>query len=195
MADLNAALIGLLGVLAGGYFNNFLAEDYKRFRDGQALAGALAGELEAHSDAFPYMKDHISFVIDRVKMGDDMESPEWQAPTSPIFEANTAKIGLLRPSDAKNVAHAYEQIRSFREKLRVIAKSHKSEELSRKWRLETLGLAGDEIVKAGKIVDPLIDSLNSYSHVTYWSLPETRKKLIHGLVIGGAFLLALKFLG
>lgn len=50
MADLNIALIGLLGVMAGCYLNNFLAEDYRRFRDGQALAGALAGELEAHGE-------------------------------------------------------------------------------------------------------------------------------------------------
>jgi len=39
MADLNVALIGLLGVMAGGFFNNFLAEDYRRFRDGQVLTG------------------------------------------------------------------------------------------------------------------------------------------------------------
>lgn len=31
MAELNVALIGLLGVMTGGYFNNFLAEDFKRF--------------------------------------------------------------------------------------------------------------------------------------------------------------------
>jgi hypothetical protein len=41
MADVSAAVIGFAGVLAGGYFNNFFAEDYKRFRDSQALAGAL----------------------------------------------------------------------------------------------------------------------------------------------------------
>jgi len=45
MADGNAALFGFIGVLVGGYFNNFLAEDYRRFRDGTTLAGALAGEL------------------------------------------------------------------------------------------------------------------------------------------------------
>lgn len=32
MADLNAALIAFIGVLAGGYVNNFLADDYRRFR-------------------------------------------------------------------------------------------------------------------------------------------------------------------
>jgi hypothetical protein len=49
MADLNAALLAFAGVLVGGYFNNFLAEDYRRFRDSQALAGALAGEIESHA--------------------------------------------------------------------------------------------------------------------------------------------------
>ncbi|WP_412526309.1 hypothetical protein [Burkholderia lata] len=33
MVDGNAAWIAFIGVLAGGYVNNFLAEDYRRFRD------------------------------------------------------------------------------------------------------------------------------------------------------------------
>lgn len=60
MAEINVAFVGLLGVMTGGYFNNFLAEDYKRFRDGQALAGALAGELGSHVEAIPFNRAELS---------------------------------------------------------------------------------------------------------------------------------------
>ena len=67
MADINAAIIGFAGVLAGGYFNNFFAEDYKRFRDSQALAGALAGELQSHAEAVPLIKSGLSAMLATVK--------------------------------------------------------------------------------------------------------------------------------
>lgn len=45
MSEVNTALVAVLGVLGGAYISNFAAEDFRRFRDSQALAGALAGEL------------------------------------------------------------------------------------------------------------------------------------------------------
>lgn len=51
MADLIAALLAFVAVLAGGYLNEFLAEDFRRFRDRQATVGAFARELESHGAA------------------------------------------------------------------------------------------------------------------------------------------------
>ncbi|VWL96926.1 hypothetical protein BLA6992_01405 [Burkholderia lata] len=47
MTDSNATSIVFIGVLAGDYVNNFVAEDYHRFCDGTALVGELASHIEA----------------------------------------------------------------------------------------------------------------------------------------------------
>ncbi|KVD85166.1 hypothetical protein WS62_19720 [Burkholderia sp. ABCPW 14] len=76
MAELNAALVGFLGVLVGGYGSNFLAEDYRRFRDSRALAGALAGELESHGEAVPILKDGLERMGNKVLAGEKLDLPE-----------------------------------------------------------------------------------------------------------------------
>lgn len=111
MADLNAALVGFLGVLVGSYGSNFLAEDYRRFRDGRSLAGALAGELESHGEPIPRIKAGLESMGNKVLAGEKLELPEWPIPTSPIFEENAAKIGLLGPGLARDVAYVYEHLR------------------------------------------------------------------------------------
>ncbi|MEX4005167.1 hypothetical protein AB4Y38_40755 [Paraburkholderia sp. EG285A] len=70
MSDTNAALIAFVGVLAGGYLNNFLAEDFRRFRDGQALAGALAGELKSHATAIPILQSTLQSTADAIRKPD-----------------------------------------------------------------------------------------------------------------------------
>ncbi|KLU20356.1 hypothetical protein EOS_41575 [Caballeronia mineralivorans PML1(12)] len=63
MADFTTALVAFVGVLAGGYVNNFLAEDFRRFRDSQALAGSFAGELESHASG-----NHAKYLPERHEM-------------------------------------------------------------------------------------------------------------------------------
>jgi hypothetical protein len=127
MADLNVALLGFVGVLVGGYANNFLAEDYRRFRDGQALAGALAGELESHGDAASAIKQSLALIIKNADAPNSaVKIPEWPIPNSPIFEANAGKIGVLDPQSAKDVAYVYEQIRGFRLALNLLSKQNEN---------------------------------------------------------------------
>ncbi|KAA0089603.1 hypothetical protein CIW54_06150 [Paraburkholderia sp. T12-10] len=95
MASFNTALVGLLGVMAGGYFNNFIGEDYRRFLDGKALAGALAGELESHAAPLPRIKDSLEKMEEKTRNGEKLDLPEWSILPSPIFDQNAAKIGLL----------------------------------------------------------------------------------------------------
>ncbi|TDN69078.1 hypothetical protein [Paraburkholderia sp. BL10I2N1] len=185
MAELNAALLAFVGVLVGGYFNNFMAEDYRRFRDSQALAGALVGELQAHVDSLPHMKNQLKNAKANLDVGGGMETPEWTAPMSPIFDANAAKIGLLRPNDAKGVAHAYEQIRAFRETLHMLSKHHGG--MSANWRVDVVNLAIAEIEKVETIVTPLFDSLTRYADACYWKRRAT-------LLQGGACLLLVAIL-
>ncbi|WP_155706260.1 hypothetical protein [Burkholderia cepacia] len=113
MSDANTALIALVGVLAGGYINNFLGDDYRRFREGQALAGALAGELKSHGTAAPELKRQLTSMLSHVPSLDFTET-EFTPPNSPVFDSSVSKLGLLGPALAEDVAYVYEQIRAFR---------------------------------------------------------------------------------
>ncbi|QJQ02335.1 hypothetical protein C798_19460 [Herbaspirillum rubrisubalbicans Os34] len=43
------AIISVGGVLIGAYVTNFVAEDYRKFRQNIIIAAGLAGELESHA--------------------------------------------------------------------------------------------------------------------------------------------------
>lgn len=124
MADGNAALIALLGVLAGGYVNNFLAEDYRRFRDGNALAGALAGELASHMLAFPFLKAMLTAQVNSIKSGHNPAFRHFDPPNDPIYESGVSKLGLLGSELAEDVAFAYQQIRAFRLNYALVLSQH-----------------------------------------------------------------------
>ncbi|WP_336817166.1 hypothetical protein [Burkholderia gladioli] len=188
MADLNAALVGFLGVLVGSYGSNFLAEDYRRFRDGRALAGALAGELESHGEPVPRLKAGLEVMGDKVLAGEKLNLPEWPMPTSPVFEENAAKIGLLGPELARDVAYVYEHLRAFRMNFHQLTKHHT--EMSAEWTHETIIGCLAILSRVEPRGAKLISGLKNYSAMQYWSLPETRSQFKWGAV-GVLALLAL----
>ncbi|KWC67485.1 hypothetical protein [Burkholderia ubonensis] len=189
MADLNVALLGFIGVLVGGYFNNFLAEDYRRFRDGQALAGALAGELESHGDAASQIRQNLALLIEH---GDvptaAVKIPEWPIPNSPIFEANAEKIGLLDPDSARDVAYVYEQIRAFRLALNMLSK-HQAE-FGVDWRTSLAKSCTTAIERAEDRGRPLVERLKRHAKASYWHRPATLKQCAAGLILVAALLVA-----
>ncbi|AOI70076.1 hypothetical protein WI40_05255 [Burkholderia ubonensis] len=124
MADSNAALIAFIGVLAGGYVNNFLAEDYRRFRDGAALAGALAGELASHMAALPMLREMFVAMIAAIDRGEHPPFRYFDPPNDPVYESNVGKIGLLPSKAAEDTAFAYQQIRAFRVNFAIVLASH-----------------------------------------------------------------------
>lgn len=125
MSDANAALVAFVGVLVGGYFNNFLGEDFRRFRDGQALAGALAGELKSHGTSVPVLQSQMRSMLTLLNAPGgsiSMVEDDFDPPTSPVFEAGVARLGLLGPALAEEVTFVYEQIRAVRIMLRRLSK-------------------------------------------------------------------------
>ncbi|WP_052421072.1 hypothetical protein [Paraburkholderia ferrariae] len=125
MSDFVTALVAFAGVVAGGYFNNFIGEDYRRFRDGQALAGALAGELKSHGTAIPTLKTTLENLLSRLEGPNgslQVVQRDFESANSPVFDANVGRIGLLGPQLAEEVAYVYEAIRAFRMTTKTLAK-------------------------------------------------------------------------
>jgi hypothetical protein len=193
MAEINIALIGLLGVMAGGYVNNFLAEDYRRFRDGQALAGALAGELESHAEAFPVLKDGLERMMPVALSEDGLKLTEWPIPPSPLFDENASKIGLLGAQSAKDVAYVYENIRAFRLNFHMLSKHHS--DLGKEWSHATIVGCLAAIQRSETRGRPLLEALKTYAAESYWHREQTRKQLKYGAVALFAFFVLLKIFG
>ncbi|MEZ0191021.1 hypothetical protein AB9X41_17515 [Ralstonia solanacearum] len=188
MAELNAALIAFAGVLVGGYFNNFLAEDFRRFRDSQAIAGALAGELESHGEAIPYIKAGLQKIQEAVKAGNGISMPEWPVPNSPVFEANVEKVGLLQPDLAKGVAYVYEQVRAFRSALHQLSKHHEGRDAD--WQISAINGCLFAITNAEKKGALLIESLKRHAAASYWKRPATIKQCVIGLLLVAVLVVA-----
>jgi hypothetical protein len=179
MAELNAALVGFLGVLVGSYGSNFLAEDYRRFRDGRSLAGALAGELESHGEPIPSVKAGLESMGDKVLAGDKLELPEWPIPNSPVFEENAAKIGLLGPDLARDVAYVYEHLRAFRQNFHQLTKHNAA--MSVGWNHSHILGCLAILTRVEPRAAQLIVNLKKYAAAQYWSLPETRTQFKWGV--------------
>jgi hypothetical protein len=188
MADLNAALIAFAGVLVGGYLNNFKAEDYRRFRDDQALAGALAGELKSHGEAIPDITKNLPGIKKILEEGKRVALPEWPVPSRPVFEANTDKLGVLDPEHAKDVAYVYEQIRAFRGAFHLFSKHNTNMPID--WQITMVQSSLDAIERAEKRGTLLIEGLEAHSKASYWERPTTIRTCVIATLVLGALVCA-----
>ncbi|MBH9667939.1 hypothetical protein JAO10_15405 [Burkholderia contaminans] len=114
-----------VGGVAAALIANFLAEDFRRHRDGSALAAALAGELGSYEVPFSELTERINLLIHQAEAMDGDAEPrriaEIELPHDPIYEAAASKIGLLGTVLPEKVVLAYGRIRAFRTLYGVIA--------------------------------------------------------------------------
>lgn len=185
MTDLNTALIAFVGVLAGGYFNNFIGEDYRRFRDSQALAGALAGELDSHSKGMELLSPILVNIQGAVTKDIALALPEFPPPPSPVFEALVDKIGSLGPDLARDVAFVYEQITAFRTSFHMLSKHH--QQMPQAWREGLVRSARDRLDSAAEKGPKLLNDLTAHAKQSYWrhsAIPKWAATLAAVVIIG-----------
>lgn len=100
---------------------NFIAEDFRRFRDGSALASAIAGELLSYGTAIRDLTQSITLLAEQAEAGATIRVADIEMPRDLIYESAVPKIGLLGVELPENVALAYGRIRAFRTLYMVIA--------------------------------------------------------------------------
>lgn len=186
MNEINTALIAVLGVLGGAYINNFAAEDFRRFRDSQALAGALAGELASIRVSFPDLLTALNNMRAQVQAREPLDLQEFPQASSPIFEANAGKIGLLSAVLAREVAFVYERVQAFRVLFHHLSKHHKDMKDEQRIALVQSCI---QLVDGGKEkIEALVDSLDDHTHKA-WNPPKLARLgiwVVIGVVVMGA---------
>ncbi|MFM0405013.1 hypothetical protein [Paraburkholderia aspalathi] len=123
MDAIGSLVAGVMGGMGAAMLNNFVGEDYRRFRDGAALAGALAGELDGHAKAIPEVRSKLQQWSEGATTREPIR--KFSPPTDPVFDNSVAKLGLLGPSLAGKIASIYQEIRQVRGDLVIVAQEVK----------------------------------------------------------------------
>lgn len=121
------ALIAGAVALTVAYVNSFLAESYRRFCDGSALAASLAGELAAYEPAWPIIVNMLETSISEIDS--KARKPTFlrpiERPRDFVYEDAVKKLGLLGTHLSENVVFVYSNIGAFRIAMEIIARDEK----------------------------------------------------------------------
>lgn len=154
-----AALVAGGVALVVAYVNSFLAESYRRFRDGSALAASLAGELAAYEPAWPIivnMLDTIIMAVDSKNRKATYLRPIERS-RDLVYEDAVKKLGLLGPHFSERVVFVYSNIGAFRIAMEIIARNEK-EMSDEELKLRCIGCK-DALTRAGDKGSALIKEL------------------------------------
>ncbi|KQV87430.1 hypothetical protein [Pelomonas sp. Root1237] len=155
IATIIGATIGLAGTTLGSLIANFLGEDYKRFRDAQALAGGLAGELASHAEGAAMMRPLLDTLIAQVAAGTPIAPTPQEKPVSRFYDANVSKIGLLGASAAEQVVRTYDLINAFRLAMGRLYDADKTEQSMQLGHLHVARWALGKAAEGAGLIDRL----------------------------------------
>lgn len=159
------ALIAFTSAMLVGFTSHFVAEDYRRFRDGQAIAAALAGELRSITSAITELHEGLLGMKDMLDNQQPLPFPEFPIQSSTMFEAIAEKIGLLGVELARDAAFLYDQIRAFKFSFHWLSKHHEKMPVS--WSRALVERCLVLIEKNDKAAQILIEKLTLYSNSRY----------------------------
>jgi hypothetical protein len=183
MENVVPALIAFTSTVLVGFGAHFLAEDYRRFRDSTAIAAALAGEMGSIVLSLPGLRTVLSEMKDLLDEQKPIALPEMPDQTSPIFEANAEKVGMLGVDFARRVAFTYDQIRAFRTSFQLLSKHHKT--LGPLWSSDLAGRCLHLVKSNQPDAEILVDNLQVYSETWYVRAKWVQMALLTGITLIG----------
>lgn len=122
---MEAAIITASGAIIAVLLTQFVAEAYRRFRDGSALAAGLAGELSSYKEAFPQLE--AAFEVWCKCTGGHELYPlrPMEQPIDQYYAKTVEKIGLLGPGIVEDIVYVYSNLGAFRLSLSMLTKHFK----------------------------------------------------------------------
>ncbi|VVO04083.1 hypothetical protein [Pseudomonas fluorescens] len=183
MENVAPALIAFTSAVLVGFGAHFAAEDYRRFRDSKAIAAALAGELGSILLSLPELPAVLSNMKAELDNRQRIALPEMPDQSSPIFEANAEKIGLLGADFAGRVAFTYDQIRAFRTSFQLLSKHHTTMDPS--WSSLLVGRCLNLVKSNQSKAEMLVDNLKNYSQIWYVKARWVQMALLTGITLIG----------
>ena len=123
---MDAAVLTACVTLLGFIVVNFIAEDFRRFRNGSTVAAGLAGELGSYAEPQAQLVSIITTMLRVIDEGNRKHLPfrGIDTPKDRLFEANVANLGLLGPDLVLDIAFVYGQINGFRVGFGLVNEKH-----------------------------------------------------------------------
>jgi hypothetical protein len=119
-------LAALIAAVLSAYVTGMVAEDYRRYRDAQGIAAALAGELSGYLVAVDLLQKAFAIMRQQIQAGVKLPFKEFEAPKDVVYLALVEKIGLLGPDLARETAYVYQRILGFRTGYALLTREHAS---------------------------------------------------------------------
>lgn len=125
IGPMEAAVITASGAIIAVLLTQFVAEAYRRFRDGSALAAGLAGELMAYKDAFPILEAALKEWSTLQSGHEGLALRPMERPVDLYYKEAVGKIGVLGPDLVEDIVYVYANLNGFRIGLEMLTKSFK----------------------------------------------------------------------
>lgn len=121
-----AAIIAASATLVTAFLTQFLAERYRRFHEGSAIAAGFQGELVSYSSAFPKVVEMLSGLRRAIRDGERTRIAlrTVERGVDRFYSEAVGKIGLLGPDLAERVIFIYSNLNAFRAALKVVTEHH-----------------------------------------------------------------------
>lgn len=175
------ALIAFTSAILVGFTSHFVVEDYRRFRDGKAIAAALAGELSSITSSISLLKTGLITIKEALATEQPLSLPEFPIQTSLMYEAIADKVGLLGVDLAGEVAFIYDQIRAFNVNFHWLSKHNEKMEMY--WNRAVIDQLLAIIERNEERARTLIEMLSLKSNCGYWSSKPTLAAVMVGFTL------------
>ena len=121
-------LIAASVALVVAFLTQFVAEKFKRFHDGSAVAAGLAGELSAYKDALFHLMIALKAWSELEVGHEKLILRPIDKPVDLFYASAVGKIGVLGSDLAEDIVYVYASIDGFRTGFDVLTKSFKEME-------------------------------------------------------------------
>lgn len=120
---LTIALVAACATLIVAFLTQFVAEKYRRFHDGSAVAAGLAGELSAYKHALPQMAKTLREWGSLEHGHEGLILRPMDKPVDVFYPSAVPKLGLLGVDMVEDVVYVYSNINAFRMAFDMLSKS------------------------------------------------------------------------
>jgi hypothetical protein len=169
MADsVGSATVAVFGALGLAYATQFIAEDFKRFRDGSAVAAGLAGELDSYRGAYEILVNALTSWKAATEAGARASIPfrKIERPRDMYLEEVVSKLGLLGSQLVRSTVLVYSNLRAFRlamELLSTEGASMEDEEF-----MKRCDMCLDRLRAAYTEAETLVPNLEARANASFW---------------------------
>lgn len=167
-----SAIFGGAVAVLGIYLTQFVAENFRRFRDGSALAAALLGELRAYRPGAPNLIAAVNEWEELSRNGqkDRLGFRKFDDTKLAVWESSVGKVGLLGVGLVEDVVLVYSKMTAVAVALTILHDHYQempAAEFEARCRL--IASQVEDIAKRADVAIPRLEARASARFIKNWT--------------------------